>query len=79
MGGANVLADWNTLSDGLQLVLSREALRHAVEIIAGQAETLAGEMEGGGLMDQGGPAALRLFAGVARVTGWDGLGPVGNA
>jgi hypothetical protein len=74
-----MLADWNILSDDLQLVLSREALRRAAEIIAEQAEMLATEMEAGCLSDQGGPNALRLLAGVVRVNGHDALGPVGQA
>lgn len=74
-----MLADWNVLSDDLQLVLSREALRRAAEIIADQAEALAGEMECGGLRDRGGPDALRLLAGVVRVNGQDAFGAVGRA
>ncbi len=73
-----MLADWNILSDDVQLVLSREALRRAAEIIAGQAELLAEEMEAGGLCDRGGPNALRLLAGVVRVNGTDMMGPVGR-
>ena len=74
-----MLADWNVLSDDLQLVLSREALRRAAEIIAEQAEVLAEEMEIGGLQDRGGPNALRLMAGVVRANGQVALGPVGRA
>ncbi len=74
-----MLADWNVLSDDLQLVLSREALRRAAEIIASQAEALAGEMEGGYLCDRGGPDALRLLAGVVRVNGHLVFGPVGRS
>ncbi|MEJ1975958.1 MAG: hypothetical protein WDN49_07445 [Acetobacteraceae bacterium] len=74
-----MLCDWNALSDDLQLVLSREALRRAAEIIAGQAELLAGEMEMGGVRDLGGPDALRLLAGLVRVNGAAALGPVGTA
>lgn len=68
-----MLSNWNALSDNLQLVLAREALQHAAEIIAGQAETLAREMEMGGLQDRGGPDALRLLAAVVRTTGTDPL------
>jgi hypothetical protein len=71
--------DWNFLSDELQLVLSREALRRAGEIIAGQAEILAGEIELGFLSDRGGAEALRLLAGVVRVTAQEGLGQMGHA
>ena len=68
-----MLVDWNLLSDDLQLILSREALRRAVETVAGQAEILAEEMEGGLLIDLGGPEALRLLAALARATGRDPL------
>jgi hypothetical protein len=68
-----MLVDWNLLSDDLQLILSREALRRAVETVAGQAEILAEEMEGGLLNDLGGPEALRLLAALARATGNDPL------
>lgn len=71
--------DWNFLSDELQLVLSQEALRRAGEIIAGQAEMLAGEIEHGYLADRGGADALRLLAGVVRVTATEGLGRIGHA
>jgi hypothetical protein len=71
--------DWNFLSDELQLVLSQEALRRAGEIIAGQAEMLAGEIEHGYLIDRGGAEALRLLADVVRVTATEGLGVTGHA
>ena len=71
--------DWNILSDDLQLVLSREALRRAGEIIAGHAELLACEMDAGCLLDRGGADALRLLAGVVRVTAMEALGQVGHA
>jgi hypothetical protein len=71
--------DWNFLSDELQLVLSQEALRRAGEIIAGQAEMLAGEIEHGFLIDRGGAEALRLLADVVRVTATEGLGQAGHA
>ena len=74
-----MLSDWNLLSEELQLVLSREALRRAAEIVAGQAEILAREMECGSLTDRGGPDALRLLAAVVRVTGQDALEPAGHA
>ena len=72
-------ANWNNLSDDLQLALSREALRRAADILAGQAELLAAEMEGGALIDRGGADALRLFAAVVRTTNQDAFGPVGHA
>ncbi len=74
-----MLADWNGLSDTLQLVLSREALNRAAEIIATQAEVLAGEMEAGSLADRGGPDALRLLAGIVRLNGDILAGPSGRA
>ncbi len=74
-----MLADWNLLSDDLQLTVAHEALAHAAETLAAQAEVLATEMEAGALADRGGPAALRLFAAVVRVNGQDRLMPVGHA
>ena len=74
-----MFGDWNVLSENLQLALSREAMRHAAEKIAGQAEILAGEMENGGLADRGGPEAVRLLAMVVRVTGATELAPAGHA
>jgi hypothetical protein len=74
-----VLADWNLLSDNLQLTVAQEALAHAAERLAVQAELLATEMEAGALADRGGPAALRLFAAVARINGKDRLMPAGHA
>ncbi len=72
-------AGWNTLSEELQLTLSREALRRAAETLADHAEILAKEMEGGTLLDRGGPDALRLFAAVVRSTNRDAFGEVGHA
>jgi hypothetical protein len=48
-------------------MVSREALRHATNTIADQADELASEMENGSLSDRGGPDALRLLASVMRV------------
>ena len=59
---------WTALSDDLQLALAEQALQRAAETIAGQAESLATEMETGSLSDQGGPDALRLLAAVIRAT-----------
>ncbi len=64
--------DWSALSDESQLALSREALRRAAETFAGQAEVLAGEIDGGSLTDRGGAEALRLLAAVVRVAGRGG-------
>jgi hypothetical protein len=76
---ARMVGDWNFLSEDLQLVVSREAMRHAAETIAGQAELLAEEMEAGVLCDRGGPEALRLFAAVLRAAGGEGLVAAGKA
>ncbi len=59
---------WTSLTDELQLILAGEAMKHAVDTIAGQAECLAGEIENGALVDRGGPDALRLLVSVLRVT-----------
>lgn len=74
-----MFSDWNLLSDKLQLDLSREALTRAVATVAAQAELMAQEIERGGLVDRGGPDALRLFAAVIRATAKDPLMPAGNA
>lgn len=67
---------WNDFSEQQQLAFSQEALRRAADILAGHAELLAREMQGGALLDQGGPDALRLFASVVRATSADAFGPV---
>jgi len=74
-----MLVDWNALSEELQLMVSREAMRRAAEVIADQADELASEMETGGLSDRGGPEALRLLAAVVRSTGNEVQGAVGHA
>lgn len=74
-----MLTDWNLLSEELQLMVSREALRRAAELIAVQADELAWEMESGGLSDQGGPEALRLLAAVVRTSGEGELVVAGHA
>ncbi|SDD16088.1 hypothetical protein [Belnapia rosea] len=72
-------ADWNLLTEDLQLALSREALRRATETLAEHARLLALEMEHGTLSDRGGPEALRLFAAVVTATSQDAFGPIGHA
>lgn len=72
-------ADWNRLSDELQLALTREALTRAAATIAAQAEVLADEIEQGSLADRGGSDALRLFAAVVRVGGQDDFIAAGHA
>jgi hypothetical protein len=61
-------AEWDSLSEGLQLMLAAAALRRMITVVASQAETLASEMEAGALPDAGGPDALRLLAAVVRAT-----------
>jgi hypothetical protein len=72
-------AEWQDLSDTMQIALSRQALERAAETLAAHAELLAREMEGGGLLDQGGPDALRLFAAVVRATNASTYGVAGHA
>jgi hypothetical protein len=74
-----MLTDWNLLSDELQLMVSREALRRAADLIASQADELAVEMESGALSDCGGAEALRLLSAVVRVTGDEMFAAVGHA
>ena len=74
-----MLAEWNKLSDALQLTLSQEAMRRAAETIAGQAELLAEEIECGALPDRGGPDALRLLAMVVRAAEPDPFAAAGHA
>jgi hypothetical protein len=64
-----VRADWDQLTEESQLVLSREALRHASAIIAEQAELLATGFETGRLEDRGGADALRLLAAIVQLNG----------
>lgn len=71
--------DWTEMSDEMQLVLTREALRRAAETLAEHAELLAVEIEEGALSDRGGPDALRLFAAVVRATQQDSFGVAGHA
>jgi hypothetical protein len=74
-----MVADKNILSDDMQALLQREAMRQAAGIIARQAEFLAEEMIEGVLYDRGGPNALRLMAGIIRVNGSETFGVVGHA
>ena len=75
----SVLPEWDGLPDHLQLLLARQAMRRAAESIAGQAETLAGEIEAGSLADHGGAEALRLLAAVVRLAAEDHPVPCGTA
>jgi hypothetical protein len=71
--------EWDRLSDELQIVLAREALRRAGTIIATQAEVLAQEIELGNITDRGGANALRLLAAILRGSAEDPLPPAGMA
>lgn len=75
----SMLSDWHHLSDDLQLTISQAALSRAAETIAGQAEVLAREIEGGTLNDRGGPAALRLLARIVRLSSAPDMTPAGHA
>ena len=82
MRGAEIMpgrGEWSDLPEEHQLFLAREALRRAAETLADHAEMLAREMEGGTLLDRGGPEALRLFAAVVRETNRDSFGVAGRA
>lgn len=75
----SVMPEWDSLPDHLQLVVARHAMRRAAETIAGQAETLAGEIEAGSLTDHGGAEALRLLAAVVRLAAEEHPLPCGTA
>ena len=70
---------WNDLPAELQLHLARAALNRAAQVLAEHACLLAEEVEAGHLDDDGGPAALRLFAQVVRQTQGLDFVTVGNA
>ena len=74
-----MIADWNTLSESLQLYLAQQAFRQAAETIAGQAEVLADEFDTGALADRGGAEALRLMAAIVRALGPDTAHSSGQA
>ena len=76
--GTAMLPHWDLLSNDLQMVLAREAMRRASDTVAEQAETLAHEIDIGTLADRGGADALRLLAAVVRLAGQDPLIPAGN-
>lgn len=59
---------WELLTNDQQLGVADVALRFAMRTVAGHADTLAGEMENGCLLDRGGPDALRLLASALRVS-----------
>ena len=74
-----MIADWNSLSEPLQLYLAQQAFRQAAETIAGQADVLADEFDAGSLADRGGAEALRLMAAIVRALGPDTSQPAGSA
>lgn len=74
-----MIADWNSLSEPLQLYLAQQAFRQAAETIAGQADVLADEFDSGSLADRGGAEALRLMAAIVRALGPDTAQPAGQA
>ena len=74
-----MIADWNSLSEPLQLYLAQQAFRQAAETIAGQADVLADEFDAGSLADRGGAEALRLMAAIVRALGPDTTQPAGQA
>jgi hypothetical protein len=74
-----MISDWDTLSDELQLALSRAALSRAAVELADHADAMAQEMEAGQITDRGGPDALRLFGAILRITGTVDFATVGNA
>ena len=60
------MADWEVLSETLQLQLAQAALREASKNLAAYADALASEIEAGYMADRGGHEALRLFATLVR-------------
>ena len=72
-------AEWDTLSEELQLTISQAAISQAAGLIAERAEMLADEFDLGAMSDRGGAEALRLFAELIRITGSDPLAPMGSA
>jgi hypothetical protein len=63
-------SDTTPLTADAQARLQRETQRRAAAKFADQAEMLAREMEAGGLVDRGGPDALRLLAALVRAGEW---------
>ena len=61
-----MLSHCELIPEDLQIRVAHDALLRAVEMIVGQAEMLAHEIEVGSLPDRGGAEALRLLAAVAR-------------
>lgn len=71
--------EWSRLSDDMQLLVSREAMRRAALIIADQAELFAVQFLAGILHDRGAADALLLFAKLLRETSAECLVPAGHA
>lgn len=74
-----MVADWDSLSEDLQMTISQAAISQAAGLIAERAELLAEEFDSGALPDRGGGEALRLFAELIRISGTDPLRPQGSA
>lgn len=72
-------AEWDSLSEELQLTISQAAISQAAGLIAERAEMLAEEFDSGAMSDRGGAEALRLFAELIRISGSDPLKPQGSA
>jgi hypothetical protein len=72
-------ADWQELSEDMQLALAKQAMRRAAHIIADQAELFAIQFTTRTLQDRGAADALRLFAVLLRETSSECLRPIGNA
>ncbi len=72
-------SEWQTLSDELQVQISRQALRQAALIIADQVELFAVQFVSGTLQDRGAADALMLFATLLRETSTECLVPAGHA
>jgi hypothetical protein len=73
------LADWQELSEDMQLALAQQAMRRAAHIIADQAELFAIQFTTRTLQDRGAADALKLFAVLLRETSSECLRPIGNA
>jgi hypothetical protein len=62
--------DWTAVSAGEQVALSRSALRHAAETVAGQADGLAIRIATGEVPACVGSDALRLLASLRECALW---------
>jgi hypothetical protein len=67
--------DWRSLSEETQLRIATAALRRATARVAAQAEGMAEIFDEGGLPDQGGADALRLFVRLLRLEAGEPAAP----